>query len=149
MLLNLFIVIITFIIMEGVAWVTHKYIMHGILWTWHRSHHRLHSHALERNDLFALVFSLPSILCIYLGFGHAQLDYLLFIGIGIFLYGIAYFLFHDIIVHRRIKTPHIPQSNYMKKIIKAHYIHHEKHSKHGCKFFGFLYINPSKIKKQT
>ena len=55
------IVIGTFLFWEFVAWFTHKYIMHGVLWTWHRSHHTVHDHSLERNDLFALVFSIPSI----------------------------------------------------------------------------------------
>ncbi len=65
MLVNILIVIGTFIFMEGVAWFTHKYIMHGILWTWHKSHHKKHDHFLELNDLFAVVFSIPSILLIY------------------------------------------------------------------------------------
>jgi len=64
-LLNILIVIGTFLFMESVAWFTHKYIMHGFMWTWHRSHHTLHDHTFERNDLFALVFSIPSILLIY------------------------------------------------------------------------------------
>ena len=57
MLVNIIIVFGTFIFMEGVAWFTHKYIMHGILWTWHKSHHKKHDHILELNDLFAVVFS--------------------------------------------------------------------------------------------
>jgi len=55
------IVIGTFLLWEFVAWFTHKYVMHGFLWHWHKSHHTAHGHALERNDLFALVFSLPFI----------------------------------------------------------------------------------------
>ena len=58
----------TFLLMEAVAWATHKYVMHGPLWSWHRSHHKKHPRALERNDLFALVFSIPSILLIVAGF---------------------------------------------------------------------------------
>ncbi|HET9054499.1 MAG TPA: beta-carotene hydroxylase, partial [Cyclobacteriaceae bacterium] len=55
------ITIATFLLWECVAWFTHKYIMHGFLWTWHKSHHTVHHHAVEKNDLFAVVFSLPSI----------------------------------------------------------------------------------------
>ena len=62
MLVNVLIVLGTFIFMEGVAWFTHKYIMHGFLWSWHKSHHKKHDHFLEMNDLFAVVFSIPSIL---------------------------------------------------------------------------------------
>ncbi len=146
-LINILLVIGTFFFMEGVAWFTHKYIMHGFLWSWHRSHHKVHNHALEMNDLFALVFSIPSILTIYVGYGNYQ-EYwwLLYIGIGILCYGIFYFIFHDIIVHRRIKIPFKAKSKYMKRIMRAHYVHHEKHTKEDAEAFGFLYA-PKKYEK--
>ena len=28
--------------MEFMAWFTHKYIMHGVLWSWHEDHHQPH-----------------------------------------------------------------------------------------------------------
>ena len=31
-LINLFAFIISYVAMEGVAWTTHKYVMHGFLW---------------------------------------------------------------------------------------------------------------------
>ena len=116
--------------------------MHGFLWSWHRSHHKVHGHALEMNDLFALVFSIPSFLTIYLGSG----TWIMYVGFGILGYGIFYFIFHDIIVHRRIKIPFKAKSQYMKRIMKAHYVHHEKHSKEGGEAFGFLYA-PKKYSK--
>ena len=103
MLFNIGIVIGTFIFMEGVAWFTHKYVMHGFLWSWHKSHHKKHDHFLELNDLFAVVFSIPSIALIYFGYSYESYAILKYFGIGIFLYGVAYVVFHDIIVHRRIK----------------------------------------------
>ena len=146
-LINILIVIGTFLFMEGVAWFTHKYIMHGFLWSWHRSHHKVHDYALERNDLFAVVFSIPSILTIYFGYDNYQeFWWLLYVGIGILCYGLFYFIFHDIIVHRRIKIPFKAKSKYMKRIMHAHYMHHEKHSKEGAEAFGFLYA-PKKYQK--
>jgi len=139
MILNIFLVIGTFFFMEGVAWFTHKYIMHGFLWSWHRSHHKVHPHPLEMNDLFALVFSVPSILTIYFGANNPDIEWLMYVGFGILGYGIFYFVFHDIIVHRRIKIPFKAKSKYMKRIMKAHYVHHEKHTKEGGEAFGFLY----------
>ncbi len=144
-LINTLLFIGAFILMEGVAWFTHKYIMHGFMWRWHRSHHRVHPHPLERNDLFALVFSLPSITLIVLGYNYV--DWLKFIGFGILAYGIFYFIFHDVIVHRRIKIPFKANSKYLKRIIKAHYVHHETHSKEGAKAFGFLYA-PKKYERE-
>jgi len=140
--LKALIVVATFIFMEGVAWFTHKYIMHGILWTWHRSHHRVHGHLFERNDLFALVFSIPSVLLIVIGYEIPSVALLKFVGYGILAYGVFYFVFHDIIVHRRIKIKFTPKSDYLKRIINAHYIHHEVHTKQGARAFGFLYAPP-------
>jgi beta-carotene 3-hydroxylase len=129
----------TFLFWEFVAWFTHKYIMHGVLWTWHRSHHTVHDHSLERNDLFALVFSIPSIGIFYY-FSQVQYNpYLLAVGLGIFLYGLFYFIFHDIIVHQRIRWRPGRKSRYLERMIHAHYVHHSKHSKENCEAFGFLY----------
>ncbi len=138
-LIKILIVAGTFLFMEFVAWFTHKYIMHGILWTWHRSHHKVHNHTFEKNDLFALVFSLPSILFIYIGTYHEKYSFLLYFGIGILAYGIFYSIFHDVIVHRRIKIKFKAKTSYMKRIINAHYIHHKKHTKEGGEAFGFLW----------
>ena len=138
-LLKIGIVVGTFLFMEFVAWFTHKYIMHGWLWTWHRSHHKVHHHFFERNDLFALVFSIPSILLIYLGIYYPDYHLALYFGIGILSYGIFYSIFHDIIVHRRIKIKYKAKNPYMKRIINAHYAHHKKHTKEDGEAFGFLY----------
>ncbi|MDE0472714.1 MAG: sterol desaturase family protein [Ekhidna sp.] len=146
MILNVSLAIGTFFLMEGAAWFTHKYIMHGVLWSWHKSHHKVHPHTLEMNDLFALVFSVPSFLTIYIGANNPEIGWLTYVGFGILGYGIFYFLFHDIIVHRRIKIPYKAKSKYMKRIMRAHYVHHEKHTKKGCEAFGFLYA-PKKYER--
>ncbi len=129
----------TFLLWECVAWFTHKYIMHGILWSWHRSHHTAHRHKLERNDLFALVFSFPSIALFYYFSQVNYNPYMLAVGLGILLYGIFYFVFHDIIVHQRIKWRPSKRSKYLQRMIHAHYVHHSKHTKDDCEAFGFLY----------
>src|SRR3546814_20684421 len=48
-------IVATIVAMEGVAWASHKYIMHGLGWAWHRNHLEQHDHELEKNDLFAIV----------------------------------------------------------------------------------------------
>jgi len=142
------IVIGTFLFWEFVAWFTHKYIMHGILWTWHKSHHTIHDHAFERNDLFALVFSIPSIGLIYYASLASYNAYLIAVGIGIFCYGAFYLIFHDIIVHQRMKWRPQKRSKYLQRMMHAHYIHHSRHTKDGCEAFGFL-IAPRKYEPQT
>jgi len=143
-IINILLVIGAFLFMEFVAWFTHKYIMHGFLWSWHRSHHKVHDHTLEKNDLFAVVFSIPSIALILAG-SLTPYNFLLFIGIGVAAYGAFYIIFHDIIVHRRVKIKFKPKSKYMKRIMNAHYKHHAVHTKEGAEAFGFLYA-PKKYK---
>ena len=117
------------------------------MWSWHRSHHKHHNHTLERNDLFALVFSIPAIITIVVGFEVPALWFLAPIGFGITAYGIFYFVFHDVIVHRRIKVNFKANNPYLKRIMNAHYVHHKVHTKEGAEAFGFLYA-PKKYKKE-
>lgn len=140
------IVIGTFLFWEFVAWFTHKYIMHGFLWVWHRSHHTVHDHKLERNDLFSVVFSIPSIALFYYGSIVSYNPYLISVGLGILCYGIFYLVFHDIIVHQRIRWRPKKRSKYLQRMINAHYAHHKKHTKDDGEAFGFLYA-PRKYDK--
>ncbi|HZY79589.1 MAG TPA: beta-carotene hydroxylase [Cyclobacteriaceae bacterium] len=142
------IVIGTFLFWEFVAWFTHKYIMHGFLWVWHRSHHTVHDHKLERNDLFGVVFSIPSIALFYYGSVVTYNPYLIAVGLGILCYGIFYLVFHDIIVHQRIRWRPKNRSKYLQRMINAHYAHHKKHSKEDGEAFGFLYA-PKKYEPST
>jgi len=137
------IVVGTFLCWEFVAWFTHKYIMHGFLWVWHKSHHTVHGHRLELNDWFAVVFSLPSIVLFYYFSLVSYSPYGLAVGLGILCYGIFYIVFHDVIVHQRIRWRPLKRSRYLERMIHAHYVHHSKHTKHGCEAFGFL-IAPKK-----
>lgn len=133
-----FITLATFLFWEFVAWFTHKYIMHGVLWVWHKSHHTVHDHALEKNDWFAVVFSLPSIALFWYSSTTSN-PYLFAVALGILCYGLFYLIFHDVIVHQRIKWRPAKRSKYLQRMINAHYVHHTKHTKEGCEAFGFLY----------
>jgi len=139
-LINLLLLAGTFVAMEGVAYFSHKYVMHGFLWCWHESHHLPRTGTFEKNDLFAAIFAVPSIICI--AFGTWGYPRLLWVGIGIALYGLMYFVFHDVIVHRRIRTGYVPKSRYMKRIVEAHWVHHSTDGKEGAVSFGFLYSPP-------
>lgn len=133
--------------MEAVAYFTHKYLMHGPLWCLHASHHRPRTGRFELNDLFAVFFSIPSIILIYLGVnGHPPL---LWLGLGMTGYGLVYFIFHDVIVHRRLPLRYKARSRYMKRLIQAHRMHHVTHQKTGAVSFGFLYAPPVAKLKQA
>jgi len=131
----------TFITMEGVAWFTHKYIMHGLLWFLHRDHHNpLHKAGFwERNDFFFLIFAIPGIICLFMG-SFKNLPPLLFIGIGITLYGACYFFVHDIFIHQRLKVLRNSQHWYFKAIRRAHKMHHKHIGKEDGECFGMLWV---------
>tara|TARA_B100000963_G_scaffold177038_2_gene153968 strand:+ start:7194 stop:7628 length:435 start_codon:yes stop_codon:yes gene_type:complete len=137
--MNFLIVIATFILMEFVAWIVHKYIMHGFLWILHKDHHVVDKNkVLQKNDYFFLIFAIPSMLLIFIG--YPSFSYKFFIGIGIALYGLAYFIVHEIIIHRRLPPPAHTKSKYIKAIRKAHHIHHKNKGKHHSVNFGMLIV---------
>jgi len=130
----------SFVAMEAVAYLMHRHVMHGPLWVLHESHHRPRSGRFERNDLFGVFFALPSIALIYAGtHGHPLL---LPVGLGMTAYGAAYFGFHDVVVHRRVRNSYVPKSAYLKRIVRAHLIHHRTLTRAGATSFGFLYARP-------
>jgi beta-carotene 3-hydroxylase len=130
------------LVMEGVAILSHKYVMHGFLWSLHESHHRPRAGRFEKNDWFGVMGAVPSIALIFAGSLLGWGDIFTWIGIGIAGYGAIYFGFHDVIVHRRIETGYVPRSAYMKRIVQAHRLHHVVESKEGTVSFGFLWAPP-------
>ena len=139
-MINILYVLGAFLLMEGVAWFTHKFIMHGLLWSLHKDHHRKESKGfLEHNDFFFLIFAIPGILALY--FGREQdYNFLFWIGLGITLYGLAYFLVHDIFIHQRFKMFRNTDSAYLKAIRRAHKRHHKHLSKEEGESFGMLWV---------
>jgi beta-carotene 3-hydroxylase len=129
---------LTIAAMEGVAYVAHRWVMHGVGWFLHESHHRPRTGKWELNDLYAVIFAVPSIVLLM---GGAQLGWwpgCIWIGAGIAAYGAIYFGFHDVIVHRRLPTRYLPKSRYMKRIVQAHRLHHVVETREGTVSFGFL-----------
>lgn len=142
MMINVGVMLLFFAAMEAVAYLSHKYVMHGFLWCWHESHHVPRTGIFEKNDLFAAIFAVPAIICIYLGTSTPGQPLLLWVGLGITLYGAVYFVFHDVIVHRRVRTGYVPKTAYMRRIVEAHWIHHSTQGKEGAVSFGFIYSPP-------
>lgn len=132
------VVFLTFLFMEFVAWFLHKYVMHGFGWFLHEDHHRYTKGRFEKNDVFGLMFSIISFLLILTGW-LGGFDIRFAFGIGVMLYGIGYFLVHDVFFHRRLKIKYRPKSRYMKRVLHAHTIHHQKSTEHSGVCFGFLY----------
>src|ERR1700712_2085435 len=129
----------TIIGMEGFAYVAHRWVMHGFGWFLHASHHRERPGLWELNDLYAVIFAVPSFVLLL---GGVQLGWwpgCTWIGAGIAASGAIYFGFHDVVVHRRMAHRYVPRSSYMKRIVQAHRLHHAVEEKHGTVSFGFLW----------
>jgi beta-carotene 3-hydroxylase len=136
--------------MEFMAWFTHKYVMHGLLWNWHEDHHKpqLKNGFFEKNDRFFLVYAIPS-MCCYIYGSLSPHFWVLFVGIGISLYGLAYFLIHDVYIHRRFDWFKHLDSDYSRAVLRAHGAHHAKQTKEECESFGLLVIAPKFFGKRN
>ena len=129
----------TFLVMEGITWLTHKYVMHGFLWYLHEDHHQKTNSFFEKNDAFFLIFALPSWLCIMLGWQNGYY-WVAAIGLGVALYGLAYFIVHDVIIHQRFKWFTRSNNDYVKTIRWAHKMHHKHINKEDGESFGMLMV---------
>ncbi|WP_418603312.1 sterol desaturase family protein [Hwangdonia sp.] len=137
----------TYCFMEFMAWFTHKYIMHGFLWHLHKDHHKKdHDSWFERNDLFFIFYAIVSI-TFFLLWRYNDLWIGLPIGIGIFAYGLSYFIVHDIFIHQRFKLFRNANNWYAKGVRRAHKIHHKHLSKEKGECFGMLFVPFKYFKK--
>ena len=147
MIVGILLFILTILAMEAVAYSAHRWIMHGPGWFLHASHHRERTGRFEANDLYALIFAVPSIVLLYGGVNLDWGSWAIWVGAGIAAYGAIYFGFHDVIVHKRIAHRYVARSPYMKRIVQAHRLHHAVETKEGTVSFGFLWAPPAETLK--
>ncbi|MDA9317884.1 sterol desaturase family protein [Flavobacteriaceae bacterium] len=136
----IFTVIATFCFMEFIAWFSHKYIMHGFMWFLHKDHHKKdHKSWFERNDMFFLQYAAISMFFTIL-WGEYNFWLGLPIAIGIFMYGLAYFIVHDVFIHQRFKILRNIDNKYARGLRRAHKIHHKHLGKKDGECFGMLIV---------
>ena len=148
MWLGLILFLATVLAMEGFAYGMHRWVMHGPGWFLHASHHAPRRGRWELNDLYAVIFAIPSIVLLLGGVRLGWWPGCTWIGAGIAAYGAIYFGFHDVIVHRRLPHRFVPRSRYMKRIVQAHRLHHAVERKHGTVSFGFLWAPRADVLKR-
>lgn len=145
------IVIATVLAMEMVAWSSHKYVMHGFGWGWHRDHHERHDRFFEKNDLYALVGAAMSISMFAVGspliMGADAWWPGTWIGLGVLFYGVIYTLVHDGLVHQRWFR-WVPKRGYAKRLVQAHKLHHATQGREGGVSFGFIFARDPAVLKQ-
>ena len=134
-------IILTFIVMEGVAWWMHKYVMHGWGWIFHQDHHVRENHDsfFEKNDVFFIFFSVLSMITFTI-WSFTKDPVSLGIGIGIVLYGATYFLIHDLFIHQRIRIWRNTKNKYLLALRRAHKMHHKHIEKEDGECFGMLWV---------
>lgn len=145
--LYIMVTLATFFFMEFMAWFSHKYIMHGFGWYLHKDHHQPHPGWFEKNDIYFIFYAVISTGLFLLW----QLDIFKFglsIGLGILLYGIAYFLVHDVFIHQRFNWLKKTDNIYFRAIRKAHKVHHKHLGKEKGECFGMLLV-PMKYFKEA
>src|SRR5210317_1025915 len=134
-------ILITTVLMEGVAWAMHKYVMHGPFWNLHEDHHVRDNHDsfLELNDSFFVFFAVISITSFAL-WSIFDWQICLGVGIGVFIYGVIYFVIHDLFIHQRVKIWRNTKNPYLLAIRRAHKMHHKHLGKHHGECFGMLWV---------
>lgn len=138
-LVNILWILAAFWFMEFVAWFAHKYVMHTFAWGMHVDHHQPTGRFFQKNDLFALIFAIPSWLNMQFGI-MAGCDFRLYIGIGIALYGIAYVTVHEVIIHNRWGSRDKIKHWYFQGLARAHFAHHKHKEKEDGECFGMLVV---------
>jgi len=147
MVLNVLIIIAAFMAMEFMAWFSHKYIMHGFLWSLHADHHKKdHDSWFERNDAFFIFYAVVSMIFFSL-WRYDIFNLGLAIGLGIFAYGWTYFLVHDIFIHQRFKLFRNANNIYARAVRRAHKMHHKHVGKEHGECFGMLFVPFKYFKK--
>jgi beta-carotene 3-hydroxylase len=136
----LLITLLTILLMEGKAWLMHKYVLHGFLWKLHRSHHVPHKSWFEWNDFFFMYYGILAMLCFICG--SLYQDFLFWVGAGISIYGAAYFLVHNLYIHRRLKIFGKTVNFYLRALDIAHKMHHRTRGRDGSESFGMLWVHP-------
>lgn len=145
--LYILVTVVTFSFMEFMAWFSHKYIMHGFGWFLHEDHHQPHEGWFEKNDAYFIFYAVISTSMVIL-WAEGYFNYGLSIGLGILFYGIAYFLVHDVFIHRRFNWLKNTDNVYFRAIRKAHKVHHKHQGKEDGECFGMLLV-PMKYFKEA
>ena len=130
--------------MEVSAYVLHRYVFHGPLWNVHRTHHEPdHTHgSFEANDLFSVGFAAVSMGAMWAG-RKAPMESVAFpLGLGVALYGGAYFVLHDLYTHGRF-APFRTKNAAAQAVKRAHGRHHQSLSQDGQEPYGLFLFPPS------
>lgn len=123
-LASILVAALAFVVMEPVTAATHRWVMHGVGWFLHRSHHRELASRFEANDAFPVAFA--SVVCtgLAVGFNVDGWSVLVPAGVGVTAYGAAYALVHDVYTHGRLRWFGERRIAVLDRLAAAHRLHH-------------------------
>jgi beta-carotene 3-hydroxylase len=132
--------ILGFVGLEIFSYIVHRWLFHGVLWRIHETHHVARKGAFELNDIFSVLFGSVSVLLLVFAQKPLSESIAFPIGLGIALYGILYFIAHDLFTHRRF-LPFASKNKILLIVRAAHQRHHQTAEKKGIEPFGLFIFN--------
>lgn len=115
--------------MEPWAAMLHGRVWHGRLWRVHASHHTPRLGRFELNDALSILHAPIAVALILWGcMGPDGLvrEAAFGAGLGMTLFGIAYVLVHDGLVHGRLPVGPLRRSRVLDRVRRAHLAHHRR-----------------------
>ena len=122
----------------------HRRLWHGALWSLHASHHAPRSGRVERNDALSVSHAPLAIAALLYGcMGGAGWgrEVSFGAGLGMTIFGMAYVVLHDGLVHGRLPVRFLLRWRYFRRVRAAHLVHHAR----GGEPFG-LFAGPRELR---
>ena len=126
--------------MEPISAGVHRFIGHGLAWELHRSHHEAPIEGivgLEANDAIPAVSAIVTMTMLALGRWVNGFAILQPLAVGMTLYGFAYFVVHDVYIHRRLAL--LPRR---VGVLEPFRLHHLRHHRDGSGRWGIFWMSP-------
>ena len=117
------VVLVSFLAIEAVSYLTHRFVMHGFGIGLHASHHDTSDGGFELNDLYPLMFSSVAVMAFAVGTVLPSMGALVLVGSGVTLYGVAYLFVHEIYIHRRLRLVR-RRYRLLEWLKDSHRVHH-------------------------
>ncbi len=140
--------ILGFVGLEIFSYVIHRWFFHGILWRIHESHHVATKGKFELNDIFSVIFGGTSVLLLVFAEYPLSESFAFPVGLGIAIYGVFYFIVHDLFTHRRF-LPFGSENKLLLTIRAAHQRHHQTADKIGIEPYGLFIFDFGKFRRKV
>ena len=125
----------------------HGRVWHRTLWFIHASHHEARRGRFEANDVLSVThapFAIAFILYGCIAPPTVTREIVFGAGLGMTLFGLAYLIVHDGLVHHRLPVRFLLRSRYLRAVVRAHLVHHTGLS--GGPPYGFV-LGPLELRR--